>query len=886
MTGVPTTSAEIRSAFLAYFESHAHERVPSSSLVPANDPSLTFTNSGMVQFKEALVGTSRPACARATSAQRCVRAGGKHNDLENVGYTLRHHTFFEMLGNFSFGDYFKEDTIRWAWEFVTEHLQLEPDSLWVTVHPEDDESRRLWTGLIGVPSERVVNHPDNFWTMGDIGPCGPCSEVFHDHGPALAGGPPGSADEDGDRYVEIWNLVFPQFDRSPDGTLTPLKKPGVDTGMGLERVAAIRQGVHSNYATDIFVRLMKETARLLPDARQDETPLRVIADHIRSAAFLLCDGVIPSNEDRGYVLRRIIRRALRYGYQCGAREPFFHALVAPLCASLGPAYPEIVERQQQVEAALLREELRFSRTLDSGMQMLERALDELSGDELPGAVVFKLYDTYGFPPDLTADVARGRQVGVDMQGFERAMQGQRERARRHTRYETDADQRVSSEQAVEFTGYTSTRTDARVLGVFRGKGRELAAVEALEAEEEGIVLLDRTPFYAEAGGQVGDQGQVQAAQGVFGVGDTRKAGDQFLHAGRVLQGTLKVGDAVCAEIDVARRERIRHNHSATHLLHAALRQILGTHVRQRGSLVAEDRLRFDFSHDQQVTREELRDIEALVNRRIHENSEAHIRVTSFDEALDSGALALFGEKYGDQVRVLDMGEGFSVELCGGTHVARTGDIGLFKILSESAIAAGVRRIEAVSGAGAYAWVTRAENQLGDMRALLKAGGDDLVEKTVALVEERARLNKALDTLSTRLARELAERLASRAVQVGGLWVLAQNVSDESGEGTDLGPGLGPDLSPDLRKLLDLVRERLRPSLVVLAGIRDGRLRLVAGRSSDCTQLSAREALAVLGEVTGAKGGGRDDFAQSGGGDASVLASAFERLLAWVQAQLR
>ena len=877
MNSTPTSSADIRSAYLSFFEDRGHRRVPSSTLVPLGDPSLTFTNSGMVQFKEALIGTSRPGYRRATSAQRCVRAGGKHNDLDNVGYTLRHHTFFEMLGNFSFGDYFKEEAIAWAWELVTQVLELPKEALWFTVHPEDDDSRRLWIEKIGVPKNRVVDHSDNFWTMGDVGPCGPCSEIFYDHGPALSGGPPGSKDEDGDRYVEIWNLVFPQFDRSPDGSLTPLKQPGVDTGMGLERVAAVRQGVHSNYDIDIFQRLMSAAAELLPDAPKGEAPLRVIADHIRSSAALICDGVVPSNEDRGYVLRRIIRRALRYGYQCGAREPFFHALVSPLSASFGDAYPALCERQAEVESVLLREEVRFSRTLDSGMQILDKVIEELSGTQIPGSVVFKLYDTYGFPPDLTADFARGRGLGVDLDGFDREMQAQRQRARQHTRYAADSDQRVTSDQAVEFTGYSEIRDAARVLGIFRQQDGDLAAVEVLNEDGEGIVLLDRTPFYAESGGQIGDQGQLVSSKARFDVVDTRKGGDQFLHDGRVTEGTLCVGDEVRAQIDAERRERIRLNHSATHLLHAALRQVLGAQVAQKGSLVAQDRLRFDFSHHQQVTKQELGEIEALVNRRIRENSEVRTRLTSFDEALDSGAIALFGEKYGDEVRVLDMGNGFSVELCGGTHVSRTGDIGLFKIIAEAAISAGVRRIEAVSGEGAYEWLLRTSNQVEALRSLLKVGAGELYDKTQGLLKERAELTRALDSVAGLVAQQSAGRLASQAVQVKGVWVLAADIGFHAK--AEAVP------SPDLRKMLDLVRARLNPSVVVLAELAGDKVRLVAGRSSDCEQISARAALNHIGEQIGARGGGRDDFAQSGGGDAKRLPMALKGFADWVAGQV-
>lgn len=871
MSAVPTSSADIRSAYLSFFEARGHRRVPSSRLVPLNDPSLTFTNSGMVQFKEALIGTSNPGYTRATSAQRCVRAGGKHNDLDNVGYTLRHHTFFEMLGNFSFGDYFKEDAIKWAWEFVTQVLDLPIEALWFTVHPEDEESRRLWLDKPGVGKERVIDHGENFWTMGDVGPCGPCSEIFFDHGPALAGGPPGSEDEDGDRYVEIWNLVFPQFDRSPDGTLTALKRPGVDTGMGLERVAAVRQGVHSNYQTDGFTHLMNEVADLLPKAPRDQAPLRVIADHIRSTAFLVCDGVVPSNEDRGYVLRRIIRRALRYGYQCGAREPFFHALVAPLAESLGDAYAEIRDHRAEVESVLLREEVRFSRTLDSGMQMLDKVIEDLSGKEIPGSVVFKLYDTYGFPPDLTADFARGRGLGVDFESFEGEMRAQRERARKHSRYTMKSDQRVTSDQAVEFTGYTNAEDDARVLDIFGERNGDLASVDVLREGEQGIVLLDRTPFYAESGGQIGDQGHLLSGEARFAVGDTRKGGDQCLHDGRMTEGNLRVGDQVRAQIDADRRERIRRNHSATHLLHAALREVLGEQVVQKGSLVAQDRLRFDFSHHQQVTQQELGKIEALVNERIRENSEVLTRLTSFDEALDAGAIALFGERYGDQVRVLDMGNGFSVELCGGTHVSRTGDIGLVKIIAESAISAGVRRIEAVSGEGAYEWVVRTSEQVDSLRRLLKVGANELYDKTQTLLRDRAQLGKSLESSNARMAEQIADRLASRAKQVRGVWVLAADMAEEPS-------------SIELRSMLDLLQSRLEPSVIVLAESNGDKARLVAGRTAGCEQVSARDVLARIGKQTGARGGGRDDFAQSGGADSGKLAQALEDLPDWVGEQ--
>ena len=891
---LPRACAEIRSAYLEFFEARGHRRVPSSSLVPGNDPTLMFTNSGMVQFKEALIGSAHPGYRRATSAQRCVRAGGKHNDLDNVGYTLRHHTFFEMLGNFSFGDYFKEDAIRWAWEFVTECLEIAPSALWVTVHPDDQESRRLWTELIGVAKDRVVDHPENFWTMGDVGPCGPCSEIFYDHGPRLEGGPPGSKDEDGDRYVEIWNLVFPQFDRSPDGTLTALANPGVDTGMGLERIAAVQQGVHSNYDTDALAPIMAAAARMLPGA--DGAPLRVIADHIRSSAFLLCDGVAPSNEDRGYVLRRIIRRALRYGHQCGAREPFFHALVSPLVDSLSSAYPEIVDKKEEIEGALLREEVRFSRTLDAGMQILEAALDSMNGTVLPGEVVFKLYDTYGFPPDLTADVARGRGLQIDTEGFERDMRAQRARGRASARFASNSDARVTSQQAALFTGYTEVSGDAKVVGLYRVDEDGITEVNALGAREKGergekgekgIVLLDQTPFYAESGGQIGDSGQLLSGDAVFEVADTRKSGDQFLHDGTLRKGALRVGERVRAEIDDKRRARIRLNHSATHLLHAALKEVLGSHVAQKGSLVADDRLRFDFSHDGRVTRDELGQIESMVNRCIRDNSQVQTRITSFDEALDAGAVALFGEKYDEEVRVLDMGNGFSVELCGGTHVGRTGDIGLFKIIGEAAISAGVRRIEAVTGEQAYEWMRRTADQVEALRSLLKAGAGELIEKTESLLEERASLAKALEAMSSRLSSQRAKEISAGGEMVKGVWIVAEDVSAslQASVQKSVNTPAEPGLNFDVNKLLDLVRAERHPSLVVLAERAKGRVRLVAGRSADCSQLSAREALAFLGEKIGARGGGRDDFAQSGGGDPEKLAEALASLPEWVGSRL-
>ncbi|MGA1372527.1 MAG: alanine--tRNA ligase, partial [Pseudomonadales bacterium] len=745
-------TAEVRSAYLDFFEGRGHRIVPSSGLVPHNDPTLLFTNAGMNQFKDALLGREDLGYRRAASSQRCVRAGGKHNDLENVGYTARHHTFFEMLGNFSFGDYFKEDTITWAWEFITGVLGLPRDRLWVTVHPTDDDARRLWEAKIGMPRDRVISLEENFWAMGDTGPCGPCTEIFYDHGPSVAGGPPGSADQDGDRYIEFWNLVFPQFDRQPDGALAPLPQPGVDTGMGLERISAIMQGVHSNYEIDLFRNLLAAVGDIAgirgADAQLANASVRVIADHIRSTAFLIADGVMPGNEDRSYVLRRIIRRALRHGHMLQIREPFFHTLVAPLAREMGDAYPLLRERADDVSAALLREEKRFAETLSQGMELLDRTIADLSGKTIPGNVVFQLYDTFGFPTDLTADVARERGLAVDMPGFEAAMEAQRDRGRAAARFSATLGQRVHTRGKVEFRGYEELATKATVVSVFDAEGAEIGA---LRAGDRGILVLDRTPFYAESGGQVGDAGSIAAAGLTFEVEDTQTSGDQFLHIGRLVSGEVHPGAVVDCQVDSERRRRTRLNHSATHLMHAALRRVLGEHVQQKGSLVSADRLRFDFSHPEPLKAAEIEHIEALVNAEIQNNSAVDTALLGYQEAVARGAMALFGEKYGDQVRVLTMGDGFSVELCGGTHASRTGDIGVFRVVSEAGVAAGVRRIEALTGPGALAWIREAEALLDQIASSVRGSRGDLSEKVGNLLEENRRLARELDALKQKLA---------------------------------------------------------------------------------------------------------------------------------------
>ncbi len=866
-------TADLRDAYLSFFQERGHTLVPSSSLVPQNDPTLLFTNSGMVQFKDALLGREDPGYTRAVSAQRCVRAGGKHNDLENVGYTARHLTFFEMMGNFSFGDYFKEETILWAWEFVTRVINLPQEKIWVTVHPSDTESRALWEKTVGLPRERVVDIQDNFWAMGDTGPCGPCTELFYDHGPDVAGGPPGTPEEDGDRYIEFWNLVFPQYDRSADGELTPLPNPGVDTGLGLERMAAILQGVHSIYEIDLFRNLIRAAGRAAGvqgvETMLANPSLRVIADHIRSSAFLIADGVVPGNEDRNYVLRRIVRRGLRHGYKLGITEPFFHTLVGPLIQEMGEAYPLLVERRGEIEQVLAREEERFAETLNQGMELLNGTIDELEGTQIPGDVVFKLYDTYGFPVDLTADVARERGLAVDMAGFEAAMEAQRSRGRAAARFDARLGQRIHTEGKVTFIGYAADTGESRVEGLFDEEGRPIAR---LDTGQNGVVVLSETPFYAESGGQIGDTGCIEHPGGRFRVTDTQLAGDQHLHIGRMEEGTLQENVPVRTAVDEERRRRIRSNHSATHLLHAALRQVLGEHVQQKGSLVAPERLRFDFSHPEPVTAEQLRQVEEIVNARIQENSAVGASFMSYDDAIARGAMALFGEKYGSEVRVLSMGDGFSVELCGGTHVERTGDIGLFRIVSESGIAAGVRRIEAVTGPGALAYTLEADQALEEVAGLLKGSRADAAEKVAALLAENRRLGRELEQARQKLAASRGSDLAGRAVDVAGIKVLAAEID---GDGKTL------------MQTLDTLKSSLGPAVIVLGHVAGGKVSLVAGVSKDLTdRIQAPELINVVGARVGAKGGGRPDMARAGGGSKpEALAGALEDVPDWVRGQL-
>jgi alanyl-tRNA synthetase len=871
------SSAALRSLFLRYFAEHGHQVVPSSSLVPGNDPTLLFTNAGMVQFKDVFLGKDKRSYSRAVSAQRCVRAGGKHNDLENVGYTARHHTFFEMLGNFSFGDYFKRDAIRFAWEFVTgrDWLGIDPQRLMVTVYHTDDEAFDIWNKEVGVPADRIVRigdkpggGSDNFWQMGETGPCGPCSEIFYDHGAHIAGGPPGSPDEDGDRWIEIWNLVFMQFDRSADGVLTPLPKPSVDTGMGLERTAAVMQGVHSNYEIDLFVNLIKAAATATRTSDLSSSSLRVIADHIRACSFLIADGVLPSNEGRGYVLRRIIRRAVRHGYKLGQTQPFFHTLVAALEAEMGEAYPELKAQRAHVERVLKQEEERFAETLSQGMSLLEAAIAGLSSKEIPGDTVFRLYDTYGFPVDLTADIARERGLTIDQAGFEAAMEEQRERARAASKFGVDLRGAVAVDAKTAFSGYERHADRAKVVALLRGKER----VDVLRSGEEGQVILESTPFYAESGGQVGDTGILRSAQATFEVADTQKLGTAFAHIGRVVNGELTVGDELDAQIDEQRRAAIRANHSATHLLHAALRKVLGTHVTQKGSLVAPDRLRFDFSHYAPVTPDELKRIEQLVNDQIRGNSAAETRLMKYDAAVASGAMALFGEKYEDEVRVLRFGD-FSTELCGGTHVSRTGDIGLFKIVSEGGVAAGVRRIEAVTGQGALDWVAQTEHALREVAALVKGGRDDVEDKVRQLLDRTRKLEKEIATLKQKLASGQGNDLSASAVDVQGVKVVATRV-----DGAD---------APALRAAVDQLKDKLKSAAIVLASVQaPDKVVLIAGVTQDQTaKLKAGELVNVVAQQIGGRGGGRADMAQAGGSDASKLDAALASVRDWVEKAL-
>ena len=866
------SAADVRRAFLEFFRDRSHTIVPSSSLVPGNDPTLLFTNAGMVQFKDVFLGKDRRDYVRAATSQRCLRAGGKHNDLENVGYTARHHTFFEMLGNFSFGDYFKRDAIRYAWDFVTQVLKLDPARLWVTVYKDDDEAADLWLNDIGVPASRFarMGEKSNFWSMGDTGPCGPCSEIFYDHGASIPGGPPGSPDEDGDRYTEIWNLVFMQFDRAPDGTLSPLPKPSVDTGAGLERLSAVMQGVHNNYEIDLFRNLVAAAARLAGTQDLAQSSLRVIADHIRACSFLIVDGVTPSNEGRGYVLRRIVRRAVRHGYKLGIKDVFFWKLVAPLVAEMGPAYPELAKAGAHVERVLRLEEEQFARTLETGMQMLEEAIAGLGAAKtLDGETVFRLYDTYGFPVDLTADIARERGLAIDQAGFEVAMEAQRERARAASRFGVDLRAGARIDATSEFLGYEGVADAGRIVALLK----EGAEVTALTAGERGEVVLDRTPFYAESGGQVGDTGLLASEGGArFAVTDTQKRGGAISHLGMLEAGRLAIGDTLAANVDAARRQAIRLNHTATHLLHAALRRVLGTHVQQKGSLVAPDRLRFDFAHFQPVAADELRAIEQLVNAEIRANSAADTRVMAYDDAVASGAMALFGEKYDTHVRVLRLGE-FSTELCGGTHVARTGDIGLFTIVSEGGVAAGVRRIEAITGAAAVEHAEAGDALLRELAALVRGTRDDVGEKLRGTLDRVRDLEKEVRALKDKLASGQGSDLAAGAVDIGGVKVVATQI-----DGADAGA---------LRSAVDQLKDRLKSAIIVLASVEPpSKVVLVAGVTADqVKRVKAGELVGAVAAQVGGKGGGRPDFAQAGGSNPAALPAALRGVAEFVRAKL-
>ena len=864
-----TSSNDIRAGFLDYFKQRGHEVAPSSSLVPANDPTLLFTNAGMVQFKEAFLGGEQRACPRAATAQRCLRAGGKHNDLENVGRTARHHTFFEMLGNFSFGDYFKEEAIRYAWDFLRRELALPEEKLWVTVYQDDDEAARIWLRQVGVSESRFsrCGEADNFWSMGETGPCGPCSEIFYDYGADAPGGPPGSADADGDRFVEIWNLVFMQFDRDAQGRLQPLPKPSVDTGMGLERIAAVLQGVRNNYDTDLFQPLTRAVHDLAGGRATEPVSTQVLCDHIRASAFLVADGVAPSNEGRGYVLRRIIRRAARHGVKLGFDEPFFHRLAAPLRDIMGRAHPVLTAAGQGVEDALRQEEERFAETLEQGLKHLDAAIAKLTADVIPGDDVFKLYDTYGFPVDLTADIARERGLRLDMAGFEERMAEQRQRARAASQFKKDFEipYEHGLDRASAFKGYETLNADGQVTVLLKG-GEQ---VDRLAEGEEGAVVLDATPFYAESGGQVGDQGRIVSDTGVFEVADTQKHGPAHVHFGAVASGALETGQEASAQVDAARRLDTTRNHSATHILHAALREILGTHVVQKGSLVAPDRLRFDFSHPQQVDDEQLRAIERLVNRKILDNAETEIRVMPLEEALKSGALSLFGEKYDSSVRVLRIAGDFSVELCGGTHARRAGDIGLFKLVAESGVAAGVRRIEAVTGAGALALVEEQEAQLEALARLLKSGRKRLEVKLEQVLERSRRLEKELEQAQGKLALHAGADLAGQAQVINGVHVVACAV-----EGAD---------PKTLRELVDRLKAQLGSAVIVLGAPREGKVSLVAGVTENNTgDIQAGELINYVARQVGGKGGGRADLAQAGGDDPDALPGALASVADWVK----
>ena len=863
------TSKELRQAFLDFFADNGHEVVASSPLVPGNDPTLLFTNAGMVQFKDVFLGSDKRSYQRAASSQRCVRAGGKHNDLENVGYTARHHTFFEMLGNFSFGDYFKREAIRFAWDFLTGTLGLPEERLWVTVYEDDDEAADIWLEEMKIDPARFsrLGEKDNFWAMGDTGPCGPCSEIFYDHGADVPGGPPGSPDEDGDRYVEVWNLVFMQFDRSADGELTPLPKPSVDTGMGLERIAAVMQGVHSNYEIDLFAKLIDAAAQTLGVDNDGNASLNVIADHIRACSFLIVDGVLPGNEGRGYVLRRIIRRAIRHGKKLGQDEKFFYKLVAPLVDEMGEAYPELVKAQPHVEKVLAKEESRFAETLDQGMDILEGAIAALDSDEIPGDVVFKLYDTYGFPVDLTADVARERGLSIDTPGFEAAMRGQQEKAKAASKFGAVSDGSLKTSAATDFLGYDGTDAVCKIVELYRdGK-----SVEVLNAGDEGAVILSTTPFYAESGGQIGDTGLIAEQGRLFLVADTQKSGGAIVHYGAVEEGEFRVGQKVEAIVDADRRQAIVLNHSATHLMHAALRTVLGDHVTQKGSLVGPDRLRFDFSHYEPVTPEQLAEIERLVNDEIRANRAAEVRHMSYDDAIESGAMALFGEKYGDEVRVLRFGD-FSVELFCGTHVDRTGDIGVFKITSEGGVASGVRRIEAVTGQGALAWIDARQATLDTISGLLKSQPEQASGKVEQLLKRTRELEKDLAAAKQALVTGKAVDHAEQVREIAGIKVLATRM-----DGAD---------AKTLRDAVDRFKDKLGSAIVVVGSVEGDKVRLAAGVTKNNTdRVKAGDLIKPVAEAVGGRGGGRPDFAQAGGSDVSALDGALAAVPGWVEQQL-
>jgi alanyl-tRNA synthetase len=864
------TSNELRQAFLDFFRERGHEVVPSSPLVPGNDPTLLFTNAGMVQFKDVFLGDEKRNYNRAVTSQRCVRAGGKHNDLENVGYTTRHHTFFEMLGNFSFGDYFKEEAIKLAWEFLTQDLGLPPERLWVTVFEDDDEAADVWLKTMKVDPDHFgrMGKKDNFWAMGDTGPCGPCSEIFYDHGPEVAGGPPGSDDEDGDRFVEIWNLVFMQFDRAEGGEMTPLPKPSVDTGMGLERIAAVMQGVHSNYEIDLFANLLKATARILGVKNDGSSSLNVIVDHIRACAFLIIDGVLPGNEGRGYVLRRIIRRAIRHGKKLGVNDAFFHKLVGPLCKEMGDAYPELVKAKAHVEKVLEKEEKRFAETLDQGMEILESAIAKRKGKELPGDIVFKLYDTYGFPVDLTADIARERGLTVDQAGFEEQMDAQRDRARAASKFGSGDESGIKTDLESGFSGYDVCLDESEIIALFK-KGKE---VDSLKNGDEGALILKSTPFYSESGGQVGDTGVIESDAGSFVVGDTQKSAKANVHFGTVQMGKLSIGDKVSAKVDAVRRAAIVLNHSATHLMHAALRQELGDHVQQKGSLVAPDRLRFDFSHYEAVTPEQLQEIEEIVNEQIRRNTPAEIRHMQYEDAVASGAIALFGEKYEDEVRVLNFGGGFSVELCGGTHVSSTGDIGVFKITAEGGVAAGVRRIEAVTGKGALEWIDASQRALDEVAAILKSPRDQAATRVEQLLRRNKTLEKELAAAKQQLLTGGSVDITDDVTEIEGIMVLATRM-----DGAD---------AKTLRDAVDRFKDKLKSAVVVLGSVENGKVRLAAGVTKNNTdRIRAGDVIKPVAEQVGGKGGGRPDFAQAGGSNPDGLDAALASVPGWVTEQL-